>query len=62
MQRVIISPVLELLSDAPADLETVLRRDRHVAGIEQLVDVGRKENAVASRMDLYIMEIADVHR
>jgi hypothetical protein len=46
MQRIIVLPVLELLSDSPTDLEPELWGDRHVAGIEQAVNVAAQKNAV----------------
>lgn len=62
MQRVVIPPVLELLFDAPADFEPMLRRDRHVTGVKQLVEGGPEENAVVSGVKREVVELADVRR
>lgn len=62
VQRVVIPPVLELLLDPAADLEVIVRRDRDVPGVEQLVDVGAEEDAVGERMLLHVAIVADVRR
>jgi len=38
MQRIVVPPVLKLFADSATDLEVVLRRNRHVARIEEAMD------------------------
>ena len=47
VQRVVVPAVVELLLDAPADLEPQIGRHRHIAGVEQAVDVAPKQKAVS---------------
>lgn len=46
VERVILPAVVEILFDAAADLESKFRRDRHVAAVEQRVQVAADEDAV----------------
>jgi hypothetical protein len=39
VQRVIVLAIVELLFDAPADLKVEIRCHRHVAGVEEAVQV-----------------------
>src|SRR6478609_133094 len=50
VKGVVVLPVIKLLPDAPADLEVMLGRYRHVTGVEQTVDVATKEEAVLRLM------------
>ena len=43
---VVVLPVVEVRVDVVAYLELVVRRDGHVAGIEQLVDIGAQQQPV----------------
>src|SRR5437660_7945578 len=38
IQLVVVPAILELFLDPPADFEVVVRSDRYVAGVEELVD------------------------
>jgi len=46
MESVVVSPVLELLPYSPADLDPVFRGYRHIALIEQRVQVAAKQQPV----------------
>ena len=46
VKLVILPPVLELLLDAAAHLEVERRRDRHIAGVEQAVNVASQQYAI----------------
>ena len=45
-----MSAVVKLLLYAVADLEVEIGRDRHIAGVEQAVDVAAQKNAVPGLM------------
>ena len=55
-------PIVEIRVDVVAHLEPVVRRDGHVAGIEQLVDVGSQEQAVPDVVPWLFLERPDVSR
>ena len=46
VQRVVVLAVIELLPDAPADLEPKIGRYRHIAGVKQAVNVPPQEKSV----------------
>jgi hypothetical protein len=62
VQGVVVAAVLELLADAAADLEAQVRGDRHVAGVEQAVDVASEQQAVLGRVLAALAVGADVRR
>jgi hypothetical protein len=47
VERVVVTPVLELFANAPTDLEVKAGRHGHIASIEQAVNVASQEEAVA---------------
>ena len=55
-------PVVEVRVDVVAYLELVVRGDGHVAGVEQLVDVGSQEQAVPDVVLWLFLEGPDVSR
>ena len=50
VQLVIVPPVFELLLDASAHFETLIRRDGHIARIKQAMDVTPKQESVSGLM------------
>jgi len=40
---VVVLPVLEILSEPPADLEVAIRRNGHIPEIEEPVNVGSQQ-------------------
>ena len=46
VKRVVVSTVIELFPNAPADLKMEAGRHRHIAGIEQAVDVAPQQEPV----------------
>jgi len=46
MERVIIAPVLEVLSQSAPDLETAVAGHRDIAKIEEAMDVGAEKESV----------------
>lgn len=59
---VILAPVLEFLADAPAHLETPVRRHRDIAAIEQLVNIAAEQKAVADFVRAALAVGADMGR
>src|SRR6185437_2212426 len=45
-----MAAILEFLADSPAHFETMILGHRHIAGVEQAVQVATHENAVRSRV------------
>ena len=54
--------VVEFLPDAVADLEAQLGRYRHIAGIEQAVNVASQKQAIAGLVHSAVAEGTDVGR
>jgi hypothetical protein len=46
VQCIVVAAVLEFFTNPSADFELHFRRNRHITGIEQTMDVSTKENAV----------------
>ena len=59
---VVVLPVVEVGVDVVAYLELVVRCDRHVAGIEQLVDIGPQQQPVPDIVLWFFLEGPDVSR
>ena len=47
MERIVGLPILEVLAKAFADLNSVVRRYGHVAGIKKLMEVGTHQQAIS---------------
>lgn len=47
VKGVVVPAVVEFLADPPADLDAVIERDGEVALVEEIVEIGAKEEAVA---------------
>ena len=60
VELVVVLPVVEVRVDAVADLEVVVRGDGHVAGIEQLVDIGSQQQPVLDVVPRRFTERPDV--
>ncbi len=60
MQRIILPPVLKLVSDTPTHLHPVLRRDREIAPIKEGVEVLTQKDAVLRRVGAALREGPDV--
>jgi len=50
MERVVVSPVLEILSDTATHLETELRGGRYVASIEECMEVAPQQEPIVDSM------------
>ena len=50
VKGIVMPAVFKLLLDAAADLEVKIGRDRHIAGVEQAVDVAPQQKAVPGLM------------
>ena len=61
-EGIVIAPVLELLADASADLQPVLRRNGDVTAIEERVQVGAKQQAVRDLVRAAVGVRTDVRR
>ena len=48
VKSVVVSAVLKFLPDAPADLEPQLGRHRHIAGVEEAMNVPPQETCSAA--------------
>ncbi len=62
VQFVVVPAVFELLADPPADLKSQVRRDGHVAGVKQAMDVSTKQEAVAGLMGAPVSVRPDMGR
>ena len=60
VQFVILPSVLKFLPDPAADLESKVRRDRHIAGVEQAVDVAAKQHAFRGFVFVAVRERPDM--
>ena len=62
VELVVVLPVVEVRVDVVAHLEVVVRRDGHIAGIEQLVDIGSQQQPVLDIVPRRFTERTDVSR